>query len=311
MKVLVTGGTGFVGRAVVAAQAGAGHACRLLVRQPAAPRARELAGRYPVELVAGDVLEPDTLRAALPGCQGVVHLVGIISEVGRNTFENAHTVATRHVVEAARAAGAKRFLHMSALGTRPHAASRYHQTKWAAEQTVRASGLDWTILRPSLIYGPEDHFTRLMADLSRWSPVLPVMGSGQGRLQPVAVETVALAFARALTQPATIGCTLDLCGPERLTFNEVLDAILAAVGRHRLKWHLPLPVARGLARVLEAVFPRLLGRAAPLNRDQLLMLQEDNIGDPAPARTLLDLPVETFRQGLARYLGAATRVPPA
>lgn len=307
MKILVTGGTGFVGRAVVAALAEAGHVSRVLVRQPAAPRARELAGRFPVELVVGDVLKPDTLRAALWGCEAVIHLVGIISEVGQNTFENAHTQATRHLVGAAQVGGVQRFLHMSALGTRPNAASRYHQTKWAAEEAVRASGLDWTIFRPSLIYGPEDHFTRMMANLSRWSPVLPVMGTGKGRLQPIAVEVVALAFARALTQPATSGRTLDLCGPERLTFNEVLDAILAAVGRRRVKCHLPLPVARGLAGLLEVVFPQLLGLAAPLNRDQLLMLQEDNVGDPAPAQTLLNLPVESFREGLARYLKPAAR----
>lgn len=307
MKILVTGGTGFVGRAVVAALAEAGHVSRVLVRQPAAPRARELAGRFPVELVAGDVLKPDTLRAALLGCEAVIHLVGIISEVDQNTFENAHTQATRHLVGAAQVGGVKRFLHMSALGTRPNAASRYHQTKWAAEEAVRASGLDWTIFRPSLIYGPEDHFTRMMADWSRWSPVVPVLGTGQGRLQPIAVEAVALAFARALTQPATSGRTLDLCGPERLTFNEVLDAILAAVGRRRAKCHLPLPVARGLAGLLEGGFPRLLGQAAPLNRDQLLMLQEDNVGDPAPAQTLLNLPVESFREGLARYLKPTAR----
>jgi NADH dehydrogenase len=302
MKVFVTGGTGFVGQAVLAALREAGHPARVLVRDPSAPRARELVSRLGAETVAGDVLDAGSLRRTLPGCDAVIHLVGIISEIGRNTFENAHTVATRNVVAAAQVAGISRYIHMSALGTRPDAASRYHQTKWAAEEIVRASGLAWTLFRPSLIYGPDDHFTRLFAALTRWSPVLPVMGGGQGLLQPVAVEAVALALVRALTEPAAVGRAFDLCGPERLTFNQVLDAILAVTGRRRLKIHVPLPLARIQARVLEGVFPRLLGRAAPLNRDQLLMLQEDNVGDPRPANELFRLPVESFRDGLARYL---------
>ncbi len=302
MQVLVTGGTGFVGRAVLAALAETPHRARILVRHPDSPRARDLAGRWRVEIAAGDVLDPASLRAAMSGCEAVIHLVGIISEVGRNTFENAHTRATQNVVEAARTTGVTRLVHMSALGTRPGAVSRYHQTKWAAEEAVRASGLAWTIFRPSLIYGPGDQFTTLFARLARWSPVLPVMGPGRARLQPVAVEAVARACVRALTEPAAVGRTFDLCGPERLTFNEVLDTILAVTGRRRVKLHLPLPLARLVARGLELIFPRLLGRAAPFNRDQLLMLQEDNVGDPAPARALFDLPVESFRTGLGRYL---------
>lgn len=302
MQVLVTGGTGFVGRAVLAELAGTEPRVRVLVRRPDSPRARDAAARWRVELVTGDVLDPASLRTALAGCDAVIHLVGIISEVGQNTFENAHTRATQNVVEAAKAAGVGHLVHMSALGTRPGAASRYHQTKWAAEQAVRASGLAWTIFRPSLIYGPEDQFTTLFARLARWSPVLPVMGPGRARLQPVAVEAVARAFTRALTEPAVVGRTFDLCGPERLTFDEVLDAILEVTGRRRVKMHLPLPLARGLAQTLEWVFPRLLGRAAPFNRDQLLMLQEDNVGDPAPANALFGLPVESFRTGLSRYL---------
>lgn len=302
MQVLVTGGTGFVGRAVLAELAGTEHRIRVLVRRPDSARAQEAASRWWVEPVAGDVLDPASLRTALAGCEAVIHLVGIISEVGQNTFENAHTRATQNVVAAARAAGVGRLVHMSALGTRPGAVSRYHQTKWAAEQAVRASDLAWTIFRPSLIYGPEDHFTNLFARLARWSPVLPVMGPGRARLQPVAVEAVARAFVRALTEPAAVGRTFDLCGPERLTFNEVLDAILEVTGRRRARVHLPLPLAQWLALCLELVFPRLLGRAAPFNRDQLLMLQEDNVGDPAPANELFGLPVESFRAGLSRYL---------
>jgi NADH dehydrogenase len=302
MEVLVTGATGFVGRELVRQLHAAGHRIRLLVRRPDAPPARGLRERLPVQLFRGDVLEPSSFSAAFAGAEAVIHLVGIISEVGRNTFENAHAVATQNVVAAAKAARVGRYVQMSALGTRPDAVSRYHQTKWAAEEAVRGSGLAWTILRPSLIYGAEDHLVSLFARLSRWSPVLPVMGSGRGRLQPVAVEAVAHSFVRALEEPRSVGQTLDLCGPDRLTFVEMLRAILEVLGRRRLLLRVPMPVARAQARALEWVFPRLLGRAAPLNRDQLLMLEEDNVGDPTPAAELFGLRLEPFHEGIRRFL---------
>ena len=305
MNVLVTGGTGFVGHAVLAKLRAAGHAVRVLVRHPASSRATALASRFGVELANGNVLDSNSVHKALPGCEAVIHLVGIISEVGPNTFHKAHTAATQNVVRAAEQAGVSRYVHMSALGTRPDSASRYHQTKWAAEQAVRGSRLAWTIFRPSLIYGVGDHFVNLFANLARWSPFLPVMGSGQGKLQPVSVEVVAEAFVGALSEPRAIGQTYDLCGPDRLSFLEVLDAILSVVGRRRFKLHLPLPLARVQAAALEFVFPRLLGRAAPLNRDQLIMLAEDNVGDPRPANELFGLSVESFRTGIERQLRRA------
>ncbi|MHB1310191.1 MAG: NAD(P)H-binding protein, partial [Limisphaerales bacterium] len=188
MEVLVTGGTGFVGREILRQLAPLGHRVRLLVRTPDSKRIRALGLAGSIPMFAGDVLEPGSLAPAMAGVDAVIHLVGIISEVGRNTFENAHTQATRNVVQAAGEASVGRFIHMSALGTRPEARARYHQTKWAAEEQVRASRLAWTILRPSLVYGREDHFVNLFAAMSQWSPALPVMGSGQGLLQPVSVE---------------------------------------------------------------------------------------------------------------------------
>jgi len=193
---------------------------------------------------------------------------------------------------------------MSALGTRARARSRYHQTKCAAEELVRQSELQWTIFRPSLIYGPGDAFVNLFARMSRWSPVLPVMGSGQGKLQPVAVEEVARCFVSALDEPASVGQTYDLCGPDALTFSAVLDDILAATGRRRLKVCIPMSLARFQAQVLEVVWPRLFGRVPPLNREQLLMLEEDNVGDPGPASRLLGLKSETFRSGIRRFLAS-------
>jgi NADH dehydrogenase len=232
----------------------------------------------------------------------VIHLVGIISEVGASTFENVHTRGTGNIAAAARQAGVSRFVHMSALGTRPNAASRYHQTKWAAEELVRRSGLEFTIFRPSLIYGPGDQFINLFARLSRFSPVVPLMGSPRARFQPVPVETVAAAFVRSLGEPKAAGQTYDLCGPEALTLSEIVDRILDVLQRKRLKLQVPPSLARCQAIGLEFLFRRLLRRASPLNHDQLIMLQEDNLGNPRPANELFGLTPQALREGIAGYL---------
>ena len=302
MNVLVTGGTGFVGRQVLRQLVPTGHRIRLLVRNPQAPALNGLPGHDALEFCGGAITDAVSLPAAVEGIDAVIHLVGIISEVGGNTFEAVHARGTADLVRAAARAGVSRFVHMSALGTRPHAAARYHQTKWAGEETVRAGGIPWTILRPSLIYGPGDQSVNFFERISRWSPVLPVMGPGRARLQPVSVDAVAQSFVSALTLPAAMGQTLDVCGEERLTFPEILRTMLTVVGRRRLLVHVPWPLARMQAVLAEAVFAGLLGQAPPLNRDQLIMLAEDNIGDAEPARGLFGLRLESFRDGISRYL---------
>lgn len=296
MQITLSGGTGFVGRALTAELVRRGHRVRRLVRTPP--------GKTPagVEDVSVDLADAVAFAPLLRGQDAVIHLVGLISECGPQTFDRVHVGLTRSVLAAANAAGVKRWIHMSALGTRPAARSRYHRTKWAAEELVRASGLAWTIFRPSLIYGPEDLFTNLLARLTL-APVVPVMGAGEGLLQPIAVAQVARAFAGALEGPASVGRVYDLAGPERLTFNQVLDAILAAQGRRRLKLHLPLPLARAQAALLEGLCPALLRRPPPLNRDQLLMLEEDNVGDPAAADRDFGLVHEPFAAAMRRQLG--------
>jgi uncharacterized protein YbjT (DUF2867 family) len=302
MKVFVTGASGFVGQEILRQLHGAGHAVRILARHPRSNDVQADAARYGLEVHSGNVLDASSLAGALDSIDAVIHLVGIISEVGANTFENVHTRGTENLVVAAQKAGVKRFIQMSALGTRPKAVARYHRSKWAAEEFVRQSGLDWTIFRPSIIYGPRDHFVNLFAGISRWSPVLPVMGSGQAKLQPVPVGDVAACFAGALTTPQSSGQTYDLCGPEVLSFVGVLDNILAATGRKRLKLHIPMGLARFQAALLEFISPRLLGKAPPLNRDQLLMLNEDNVGNPEPANALFGVNPIPFRKGIEAYL---------
>ena len=169
----------------------AGHRVHLLARSPESPATREVAHRYSAKVHPGNVLDAASLRGAFTGMDAVIHLVGIISEVGDQTFENVHVRGTRNMVFAAQDADVRRFPPHERLGTRPDARSRYHQTKWAAEDCVRRSGLDWTIFRPSLIYGPGDGFVNLFAKIIRFSPVVPLLGSRSAQFQPVSVKSVA------------------------------------------------------------------------------------------------------------------------
>lgn len=315
MKVFVTGATGFVGWEIARQLHEAGHAIRILARNRNSPRVRDALTRWGAEVHPGNVLEAATLDGALKGIEAVIHLVGIIAEAGESTFERVHTHGTRNILAAAQQAGVRRFIHMSALGTRPDAASRYHQTKWAAEELVRRAGVEFTIFRPSLVYGPQDQFVNLFGRLIRRSPIVPLIGSPRARFQPISVEVVAAAFVRSLREPKSVNQVYDLCGPERLTLSAIVDQMLAVLQKRRLKFLVPPGLAWCQAACMELVFQRVLRKPSPLNRDQLVMLQEENVGDPQPANELLGLRHPTFRAGIARYLGgdaknAAERQPP-
>jgi len=300
MKVLLTGGTGFVGAEIAKQLGQAGHPVRHLVRAGRPRRDEPASGS---EFQQGDVTDAASLKGACDGIQTVIHLVGIISEAGRQTFEKVHTQGTKNLVAEAQRAGVRRFVQMGALGTRPNAASRYHQSKWAAEESVRGSGLDYTIFRPSLIYGPRDHFVNLFANIIKLSPIVPVVGNPKALFQPVAVEAVGAAFVRSLGETRARGETFDLCGPEKITLPAMIDQILEAMGRKRLKLQVPRWVARCQAAFLEFVFPLLLRRAPPLNRDQLIMLEEDNVGKAEPANQLFGLKHPRFREGIGYVRG--------
>lgn len=302
MRILVTGATGFVGREVLRQLHTAGHEARVILRDTKAAADRLPQPTCVTGFHRGDVTDLRSLTGAARGCDAVIHLVGIISEFGSATFEKLHVEATRNMVATTQADGVERFIHMSALGTRADALSHYHRTKWAAEEVVRRSGLNHTIFRPSVIYGPEDHFVNLFARLSKWTPLLPVIGPGAARMQPVAVKTVARCFVQALTQPECIGQTYDVCGPEKLTLPQILDAISEATGRRRGKVHIPLPVARLQAAVLELVMGKVLRKPPPLNRDQLIMLEEDNVGDAGPVEQTFHLRQAGFAEAIREYL---------
>jgi uncharacterized protein YbjT (DUF2867 family) len=251
--ILITGGTGFVGREVVRELLARGYRVRVLARRP--EHAVDPQKNSALEIVPGDVLKPETLPPALAGVKTVIHLVGIIAETPRVTFEQAHTEATRNVLAAAKRAGVTRHLQMSALGTRPGARSRYHLSKWEAEELVRQSGMDWTIFRPSLIYGYDDRdrLLNLLRKALSWPldfillDTFPVLDGGKARIQPVSIREVAHCFAHAVSSETAIGETYDLVGPVDFSWREMVVKVARAMGKGVLDHRIPL-----------ALFTRLL-----------------------------------------------------
>jgi uncharacterized protein YbjT (DUF2867 family) len=298
-RVFVTGGTGFVGKHVVRALLARGFLVRCLVRPGSEG---DLRGFESIDRVPGDVLHPQGLAASAEGCSAIVHLVGIIRERRARgiTFERLHVEATLNMISVANEAGVTRYLQMSALGTRAQARSRYHQTKWLAEEAVRRNAPGWTIFRPSIIFGPGDEFMSVLARMVRRLPAVPVLGDGMYRLQPISVEHVAEGFVRALLSGDSEGQTYEVAGPRAYRFVEILDEIGAALGRPRVrKLHAPL----GAVKLATRAFQWL--PFFPLSTDQLTMLEEESVTDPTRFYTDFGITPEPFQEGLRRLLAAS------
>jgi uncharacterized protein YbjT (DUF2867 family) len=301
MKVLVTGGTGFVGTYVVNRLLQAEHAVAVLARSPEKTRNRY---NRPVEAVAGNVLDPASLVRAAARRDAIVHLVGIIAEKGDQTFDRMHREATENVLAAAQAAGVRRYLHMSAMGTSEDSPSEYGRSKAAGEKAVRASGLDWTVFRPSIIFGPGDGFVSLLAPIVRHNPgFIPVIGPGTTRFQPVSVRDVARVFAAALEKPDTIGNVFEVGGPDVLTLNQIYREIAAALGKPRKPLiHFPLWYGRLLAAGFEWAARRGVFASPPLTKDQLRSLSRDNVGDVSATVAVFGGEWRRFASGIREYL---------
>ena len=291
MRIFIAGATGFVGGHLTGELTRRGHKLRLLTH-----RRRQLAEG--IEQVEGDTTRLETFADAASGCDAVINLVGIIREFPSKdiTFEKLHVLATANLLAAAKKNGVRRYLQMSALGTRPDAVSSYHKTKWLAEELVRSSGLEWTVFRPSLIFGPQDAFVNMLAAQLRLVPVMPVIGSGSYRLQPIHADDVARCFALALEMPATVGQCYALCGNDRMSYLGLLDAIAAALGKARpMKPHLPLELMKRLIPIMQRI-PQF-----PITMDQLQMLLEESICDGS-WKQVFGFEPRGFREGIGEYL---------
>jgi uncharacterized protein YbjT (DUF2867 family) len=280
--VTVFGGSGFLGRHVVRALCKRDYRIRIAVRRP------ELAGHLQpigkvgqIHAVQTNLRHPASVEAAMRGSSIALNLVGVLAESGAQTFDAVQARGAETVAKAAAAAGA-RMVHVSAIGADARSPSRYARAKAAGEKAVLSAVPSATIMRPSVVFGPEDQFTNRFAALARMSPMLPLIGGGKTRMQPVFVGDVATAVADAVDGKARPGATYELGGPEVLTMREIMETIMRITGRDRTLVSLPF----GLAK-LQALFLQFAPGPLKLTPDQVALLRSDNVvSDAAKAAGL-------------------------
>ena len=292
--ILVTGATGFVGPKIVAALRARGLPVRVLVRSPAKGAGLD------AEPVEGDVTDAESLRRAVEGCDTVVHLVAIINGK-RSDYERVMEQGTRDLVAAAEGAGVRRFVLMSALGTTEQSKDLvpYYHAKWEMETAVKASSLEWTIFRPSFVFGRDGGVLRQFLRIARLAPVTPIVGPGTQRIQPIWVEDVAAHYAAAVDAPDAVGRTFEIGGPDVVAWNEFWERVKSILGKRRPSLHVPIPLMRLPATVFELL------PSPPVTRDQLTMLEGgDNVVTNDDAARTFSLPLVPLDEQVRR--GAAT-----
>jgi uncharacterized protein YbjT (DUF2867 family) len=293
--IFVTGATGFVGPRIVHRLRAEDRPVRCLVRDP--ERATNLKA-WGCELVQGDVTDAESVRRAADGCEVVVHLVAIIQGKPED-FERIMVQGTRNVVDAAKAAAVRRFVLMSALGTREETKdlSAYFGAKWKMEQAVKESGLEHVIFRPSFVFGPGGGVVKTLSRVVRLSPVIPLFGDGSQRIQPIWIENVAEYYAQAIDKPEAANRTFELGGPDVVTYAELYDRLKRVLGKRRARLRVPF----GLMRANAAVLEKLPG-PTPVTRDQLKMLAVDNVVSNNDARETFDVDLLPLDEQLRRSL---------
>jgi uncharacterized protein YbjT (DUF2867 family) len=281
MTVLVTGAAGFVGHNTVRRLVQAGRPVRAMVRNPAKARARlgDIADQ--VDIVQADVADRDALGAAMEGVGAVVHLVAIALEKGGGTYEEVNHQGTVNVVDAASAAGVERFVFMSQNGADSSLPYRFLRSKGLAQEHVETHASNWTVLRPSSIFGPDDEFFNSIARLVRLTPIaFPLIGGGDAEFQPVSVHDVAEAIVRSLDDDGTVGQRLGLGGPEVLTLGEIERRILRTLDARRVLVPAPTWLLRGPVFLMERLLP-----GSPVTSELLDLLAVPNV---VPDNALVD-----------------------
>ncbi len=300
--IVVAGGTGFIGAAVVRELVRRGKPVAVMSHRP-----ERAARRFPglrVEVRAGDVRDPASLPAAVQGAEAVISAMQFPNfpvETPRlgYTFEEVDARGNERLVAAAKAAGVRTYIYLSGVGAAPDGKYHWLRAKWHAEEAVRHSGLRYTILRPSWVYGPEDRALNRFVTFARRLPFVPVIGDGQQRLQPVFIDDVVRVVVDSLEHPAAADQTFEIGGPEVLTMDEVLRTMLAVLGKRRPLVHIPAGLMRLVGRLMDLV--PLASR--PLSADAVTFVTMDALADTTTLlRAFPDLRLTPLREGLATYL---------
>jgi uncharacterized protein YbjT (DUF2867 family) len=296
--ILVTGASGYVGNNLVRRLVEAGQPVRALVHNRAKAEARlsDLNDRN--EIATGDVTRPETLAPAMDGVTSVIHLVAVAIEHGDLTYERVNFQGTVNVVNAAKAAGVRRLIFMGQNGSNSALPYPFLASKGKAQEAVAASGLDWTALRPSVIWGPQDEFANIQARLIKLTPLLfPIVGDGQARFQPVWVGDVVEAAVRCLDDDRTIGQVYALGGPEVLTYAEIVGRVLKALGARRLTVNVPVPLLRPVVKLMEIALPN-----PPVTTSLLSVLNVDNTTPDNALPTVFDITPRPFTPENLAYM---------
>ncbi len=273
--ILITGATGYIGRHLVSRLVVQGERPRCLVRN-----LNRAASILPdkLELVQGDTIQPASLEAAVRGVETIVHAAFITADRKQsagNHYDETNVQGTANLIKAAKEAGVKRIIEMSGLGTRPAKPGSYMQGRYLAEKMLKESGLDWTIIQPSVLFGKDAPFIKGLADLIRTAPVVPLIGGGKTMFQPIYVEDVVTVVMKVLEDPArTTGKTYTIGGPAYYSFTQVIDELLRAMHKSRIKAYAPTPFVGIGAALMEAVMPK-----PPLTRAAMTLFSFDNTTD--------------------------------
>jgi uncharacterized protein YbjT (DUF2867 family) len=306
--VTVFGGSGFIGAQAVRQLAKAGCRIRVAVRNPAKAYAMRLHGDVgQIDIVQANIRNEPSLRRALSGASAAVNLVGVLRESGRQGFQALQVMGARNVAAAAKAEGVGRLVQMSAIGADASSQSKYARTKAEGEAAVREIYADAVVVRPSIVFGPEDDFFNRFAAMAQLSPVLPLIGGGHTRFQPVFVGDVGKALAAAAIAPEAAGQTYELGGPAAFTFRQLMEMLLAEIGKRRILAPLPWPVA-GLMGAAGDAANSLAGFVGaslptPITADQVILLKTDNVASGAcPGLAELGITPTTLEVVLPSYL---------
>jgi uncharacterized protein YbjT (DUF2867 family) len=299
--VTVFGGSGFIGAQAVRRLAKAGWRIRVAVRNPNLAYNMRLHGDVgQIDVVQANIRNTASVRRALEGATAALNLVGVLYQTGRQGFQAIHAMGPRTVAEAARAEGVTRLVQMSALGADPDSASKYARTKAEGEAAVREIYPDAVVVRPSIVFGPDDHFFNRFAAMATISPALPLIGGGTTRFQPVFVGDVGKALTTAVTADSAAGATYELGGPAAFSFRELMQIVLAETQRRRFL--LPLPFAA--ARLMGAAGDLVAGIVPPpISADQVELLKTDNVvSGQYPGLAELGITPTTLEAVLPTYL---------
>lgn len=296
--IIVTGATGYVGSHITRYLAAQGQPVRALVYNPERAKREGRLSDVPIELIQGDVTQPETLDKAFQGVEAIIHTVAIAIEKGRRTYEAINYTGTVNTVNAAIRSGVRRFINMSQLGADSRLPYRFLASKGKAQEFVASSGLDWTAFRPSVIWGPEDEFANTFAKLVPLSPIIyPIVAGPEAKFQPVWVDDVAASVANALNNPGTIGKEFELGGPEILTLEEIERRTLKAIGTNRLMVRFPLPLLKVVVALMEAVLPN-----PPVTRSLLELLAVSNVTERNAIRDFVAEPRPFTPENIAPYM---------